>query len=196
LNLLLNWDYRLFEFFNSWAGRSRIFDALVIFFGQYFVYVLVVVLILWWFVNSNKLKSRQALIMALFSFIIARFGVTELIRAILPRQRPFLSHHVIQLISKGAEPSFPSGHATALFAIAMAIYFYNKKLGYWLFAVAAVVSVARVIAGVHYPSDILAGAAVGIITAWLMERFLGVKISKLSVRTSLFSDKFLPFTKR
>ena len=192
----MNWDYRLFGFFNSWAGGSRIFDALIVFFGQYFVYVLAAALILWWFVNSNKIKTRRALTIALFSFLIARFGVTELIRAVFPRQRPFLSHHVIQLIPKGAEPSFPSGHATALFAIAMAIYFYNKKLGYWLFAAAAVVCVARVIAGVHYPSDILAGAVVGIITAWLMERFLAVKIGKLSARASLFSDKFLPFTKR
>lgn len=186
----------MFEFFNSWAGRSRIFDALIVFFGQYFVYILVATLILWWFINTDKIKSRQALTMAFFSFVIARFGVTEIIRAIFPRQRPYLAHQVVQLIPKGIEPSFPSGHATALFAIAMAVYFYNKKLGYWLFAVAAVVSVARVIAGVHYPSDILAGAVVGIITAWLMEWFLGVKISKLSAQASLFSDKFLPFTKR
>lgn len=196
MNLFINWDHRLLGYLNAAAGKSNIVDAIVVFLGHYLVYFLAATLIAWWFVNSEKIKTRQAVTMAFFSFVIARFGVTEIIRALLPRQRPYWGHEVVQLIPKGAENSFPSGHATALFAIAMAVYFYNKKLGNWLFFIAVVVSIARVIAGVHFPSDVLAGAIVGLITAWIMERCLALKISKISAWLSSVSDKFLPFTSR
>ncbi len=189
MGFILGLDYQLFEYFNGWAGKNAVFDASVVFFGHWAVYALGLVLVLAWFFNYNKLKTRQALVMAFISFVVARFGVTEIIRMLFPRPRPFLSHSVFQLIAKGNEQSFPSGHATALFAIAMAVYFYHKKSGIWLFVVAAVVSLARIIAGVHYPLDILGGAVVGVFTALLIEKFLGSRLKFLAQKFSDLTDK-------
>ncbi len=99
--------------------------------------------------------------------IIARFGITSLIRFLYPLPRPFIAYQVNQLIPEGIN-GFPSGHAALFFAMAMAIYFYNKKWGFAFFVAALVMGIARIIAGVHYPLDILAGAAVGILTSYLI----------------------------
>ncbi len=196
MNYLKLLDFRLFEFFNAFAGKNRIFDKLVIFLGYYLVFILGAVLIAYWVFAKDKTKARQALFSAFVAFVAARFVVVEIIRKVVPRARPFLSHQVIQLISKDAEKSFPSGHAAALFAIAAAFYFYDKKLAGWLFALAVLVSIARVIGGVHYPADIFAGAIVGILSAWLLSFFFKQKFDIWAGKISQFYDRILPFTKR
>ena len=100
------------------------------------------------------------------------------------RPRPFVDHAVNQLINyRAIAASFPSGHAAFFFGLATA-YFLSKKIrpegapqsgtirrvSFWLFVAAALISLARVFVGVHYPSDILAGALVGIFSGWLVWR--------------------------
>ena len=79
--------------------------------------------------------------------------------------------------------SFPSGHAAFFFALAMAVYFYNKKWGTWFFATAILITVARVIAGVHYPPDILGGAVIGIMVAYIVFYFAERTKSKKIIKT-------------
>jgi undecaprenyl-diphosphatase len=82
------------------------------------------------------------------------------------------------LLSNEIGQSFPSGHAAFFFALATAVTLFNKKVhpersrrtGIWLFVGAFLISLARIYAGVHYPSDILAGAAVGVFSGWLVWR--------------------------
>ncbi|MBI3232114.1 MAG: phosphatase PAP2 family protein [Candidatus Doudnabacteria bacterium] len=196
MNRLLDLDYRGFLWFNGWAGKWAGLDWLTVFLGHWLPYLIALSLVLAWFMASPQDKARKALFGAFIAFVLARLVLVEVIRKFLPRDRPFLSFSVAQLIAKGAERSFPSGHAAALFAIAATVYFYNKKLGTWLFAAAILVSLARVVGGVHYPSDILVGALVGVLSARLINRFFDRQIEQLSARLSLFSDKILPFTKR
>jgi undecaprenyl-diphosphatase len=148
------------------AGQSKFFDGLVIFFADYLQYFLGIVFLaaLSYSAWSRKEKIKIFLITAL-SMIISRFGIVELIRYLYHRPRPFVAYSVNQLVSNGSY-SFPSGHAALFFAMAMAIYFYNKKWGYWFFIAAILMGAARVIAGVHYPTDILGGAAIGILSAY------------------------------
>ena len=63
--------------------------------------------------------------------------------------------------------SFPSGHATFFFAMATAIYLYNKKWGIFFFAATVLMTVSRVVSGIHYPFDIIGGAVIGIAVAYL-----------------------------
>jgi len=86
------------------------------------------------------------------------------------RPRPYVTHpHAAHLfIPVSHDFSFPSDHATAAFAIAVALLLRHRRAGILALAMAAVLSLARVAVGTHYPSDVLAGAALGAAAALLL----------------------------
>jgi undecaprenyl-diphosphatase len=85
------------------------------------------------------------------------------ISELVDRARPFVAdpHGVHLFSSHAADPGFPSDHATAAFAVAVAILLRKRGWGVAALVAAAILSVGRVALGFHYPSDVLAGAALG-----------------------------------
>lgn len=173
-------DLNVFYLLNNLAGKNRPFDFFIIFLADYFQYFLIIAFISLLFFSSHSRRQKIKIILTVFiSIIIARFGVVSLIRFFYHRTRPFIDHSVNQLISNN-NFSFPSGHAALFFAMAMTIYFYNKKWGLWFFVASILMGLSRIIAGVHYPSDIIGGAVIGILTSYIL--FLATlknKIKKL-----------------
>lgn len=166
LNNLLSADRYVFHLINDFAFEWSWIDALGIFFAKYLIYLMVVILLL------PLLKSRhywKIVAVSLISAVIAR-GFTSLIRLIYFRARPFNIDHVNLLIEKTNESSFPSGHASFAFGLATIVFLNNKKWGVIFFVVAFLVSLGRVFAGVHWPLDVLAGALVGILSGWLINK--------------------------
>ncbi len=161
-------DLKVFFFFNNLAGKWPFFDKTVIFFADHFEYFAVAAFLVFvvFSAYSRREKLRISLVAAI-SVIISRGIITEIIRYFYHRPRPFSVYPIIQLVTD-THYSFPSGHAAFFFALAIAIYFYNKKWGIGFFAAAILMTLARVIAGVHYPSDILGGAVIGILSAWIV----------------------------
>lgn len=160
-------DTQLFYLFNNVAGESPFFDWVIVFLAKDLAYILVLIFIaLVFFSQYQKKEKLEILFVTVISSIIARFGITELIRFFYHRPRPFLDLSVNQLLTSN-EWSFPSGHAAFFFAMSTAIYLYNKKWGIGFFAAATLIAVSRVVAGVHYPSDIVGGAIIGVIVAYL-----------------------------
>jgi undecaprenyl-diphosphatase len=112
---------------------------------------------------------RRASVAAVLSAGLA-LTVGKVISEVVDRARPFVadpggvhlfSHHA-------ADPGFPSDHATAAFAIAAAIVLRKRGWGVLALVTAAVLSVGRVAIGVHYPSDVLAGASLGAAAALVL----------------------------
>lgn len=105
---------------------------------------------------------RRASVAAVLSAGLA-LAVGKVISELVDRARPFVADPgSVHLFSgHAADPGFPSDHATAAFAIAVAILLRKRGWGYVALVAAAVLSVGRVALGVHYPSDVLAGAALG-----------------------------------
>ncbi|MDO8551304.1 MAG: phosphatase PAP2 family protein [bacterium] len=159
-------DIIILKFLNSFAARSNITDDIIVFFADYLGYLIVAALIL--FLLQNFKKNWPLVSQSLISAVIARFGITELIRLLWLRPRPFTELELNIISTHEPTGSFPSGHAAFFFAIAAIIYFYNKKAGSWLFFTAFLIGLARVVAGLHWPSDIIGGAVVGILTSWLV----------------------------
>ncbi|HUO75803.1 MAG TPA: phosphatase PAP2 family protein [Candidatus Paceibacterota bacterium] len=166
-------DLSIFDALNMFAGHGIWTDRLIVFFGSYLQYVigLVFVIAVLWPVRRYRLA-----IAAIASALVARLGVKTAVVLFVHRARPYVALEGIKNVlgpQLGEEfQSFPSGHAVFFFALAMAAYLYDRRLGWWLFAGATIMGVARVIGGIHWPSDILGGAVIGILTAWLMVRFI------------------------
>jgi undecaprenyl-diphosphatase len=88
------------------------------------------------------------------------------------RERPFVAHphETVLAVAPSHEPSFPSDHAVAAFAIAFAVAFFGRRMGVAFLAAASVIAVTRVIVGLHYPGDVLGGAAIGFGAAYVVVR--------------------------
>jgi undecaprenyl-diphosphatase len=86
------------------------------------------------------------------------------------RPRPYEAHPGIAhlFVAASPDPSFPSDHATAAFAIAIAIFLRSRRPGWLALGMATVLAISRVVMGTHYPTDVLGGAAVGSIAALIL----------------------------
>jgi undecaprenyl-diphosphatase len=97
--------------------------------------------------------------------------VNQLITHLWERPRPYASSaDIIAVIPPSHDPSFPSDHATAAFGIAVGVFLVRRDAGRVLLAWAALIGLSRVLAGMHYPSDVLAGALVGAVSAVVVAR--------------------------
>jgi undecaprenyl-diphosphatase len=172
-------DTSLFNLLNNLAGHSSFIDFIIVFFAEYLAYILVAVFLFLAYRSTNTIREKVTMISIVgFSSILARYGVTELIRFFYHRPRPFLTHNVHQLLSETSY-SFPSGHSTFFFAFSYAIYLYNKKWGTWFLCATIIMTISRIIAGVHYPLDIVGGMIIGIIVAKVSFMYLGVYFKNL-----------------
>ena len=97
------------------------------------------------------------------SSILTSIIISNILKYSVNKPRPFETYNLIQKITDGGSPSFPSGHTSDAFALATAVSIIYPK---WYviapsFLWAGAVGYSRMDLGVHYPSDVLAGAIVG-----------------------------------
>ena len=172
-------DTAFFNFLNGFGGKWQFFDTVVIFKAEYLG---------WWmlaglgaFLISQVYFRRrrfvstwtfhvqvQMVLVALVSAFFSRFFITDLIRFFYDRPRPFETMDIYQLVAHGAGSSFPSGHAAFFFALATGVFIYYRKWGILFYLFALAMGISRVIAGIHWPSDILGGAVIGIASAYFV----------------------------
>ncbi len=118
-------------------------------------------------VRKDDKQFRIACVIASSSLVCA--GVTNLLKYSIGRDRPFVKYPDIIQKYHADSPSFPSGHTSSAFATATSLSLAYSK---WYVAVpaygwAATVGYSRMHLGVHYPSDVFAGAVIGAGSAWL-----------------------------
>ena len=107
-------------------------------------------------------RARRGAVAAGVSAAVA-LAIGNVLAALVHRPRPFVADpSSVHLFARhAADAGFPSDHATASFAIAVAILLRSRRWGYLTLAMAVVLCVGRVAMGFHYPTDVLAGAALG-----------------------------------
>lgn len=164
-------DLILFNWIHDLAGKSRLLDFLGIFLANYFPYLVIFTAVILLIAEPNLRKKFSYYATLIFAVILSRGLITEGIRFLYNRPRPYVELGFSPLVPENSY-SFPSGHAAVFFAVAGAVWLYDKKWGWRIFIAATLIGLARIFVGVHWPSDILAGAVVGIFSVWLADRIL------------------------
>jgi len=155
---------------NQFAGKWQLVDWLIIFMADWLPYVASIFLFgifLW-----RKKFSKNALISVCLSIgiaLIVRFPLVLLIQLFINRPRPFVvDSHIVNVLGHHSTGSFPSGHASFFFPLAVALFIFDKRLGSILFLFISLMGFARIVCGVHWLTDILAGAFLGILVVFLV----------------------------
>lgn len=155
-------DYQLFLIINHLAVSVAALNPLMRFLSQDAEYMFYIGVAVYWFIRTEA--NRRMVAEALLSACIA-LAVSGVIGHFFYRDRPFVTHPVLQLIPHAANASFPSDHAVGAFVIASAVWLFRKRDGKLWLLLATGIAFSRIWTGVHYPSDVIAGALIGIATA-------------------------------
>lgn len=176
----------LLSFYNFTSGSTAL-SLLVIFCAKWLPYFVVFMAALCVICHRMPAESKASFKMfftvenlpayffqLFFTFFpaIAAFVAADGIKFFFPAIRPFAALNFMPLVL-GENPmaSFPSTHASIFAALAVTIFFHNKKIGVWFLLGALVIGLARIAAGIHWPSDILAGFLFGGLVAYFSEYF-------------------------
>lgn len=122
--------------------------------------------------RRSKLLFTKAIAMAIVLIMVLL--VSQGMKQLVDRERPYLTHPAIEKLSTGGNSSFPSGHTQEAFALAASLLLLFRRPPLTVLALiwAAGVGYSRVLLGVHYPSDVIAGALLGVLTGWVVVSLL------------------------
>ncbi len=164
-------DGAIVRFLNAGVGNIALLDWLMnVLVSDYFVPVTgSLLLVALWMTGTRETRpANQVATMIAAAGIGAANAVTTVFNGIVQRPRPFVDNDITLLFYAPTDPSFPSNTASVGFALATAVFLRYRRLGGALYALAFCWGVARVYAGVHYPTDVLAGAFIGIAASLAM----------------------------
>lgn len=167
LDLIRHYDFRIYyHLYQIGLDSSR---------AAYFYYFFARYGIVFFFLSFIYLilkKKISAFLCTLLAMGIAG-GVDFAVYVFWQRPRPFITHPNIMMLNvfgvSTNSASFPSSHTYIAFAIATSLFLYgHRRLGSFLFALAICVAIGRIGSGLHYPSDVIGGALLGIVSGFLV----------------------------
>jgi undecaprenyl-diphosphatase len=163
-------DTAIFHSIQRMVGVSPVLDGLGVFCASVLIWIEAAAVVAFFLRDRRRLLVlASAAVSALLAWL-----ASDGIGFLYFRPRPFAALADARLlISKSPlDKSFPSDHATIAFALAFAVYQADRRWGGILLAMAAVIALARVFVGVHYFSDVVAGAFLGLICAFIVHRLV------------------------
>ena len=165
----------IFNFLYAAANKSLVLDLIIVFLAHYLLYLLVFAAIAMIFFERDYKRRYYFVSLAALSVILSSGILVSTINYIFYNPRPFVALEGIKaLVSHPANSSFPSGHMMFIVPIALSIFYLNKRMGIWFLSAAALMGAARIMAGVHWPLDILAGIFLGALSFYIAKALLNL----------------------
>jgi undecaprenyl-diphosphatase len=150
-------------------------DRVMAFVGEYGILLGLVLVVLWCWWSVRRGEDRQSAVASVAGIVWAPLaaGIAVLvnipIRGFVERPRPFLDHKGLEVLADGkTDFSFVSDHATLAMALATGLFVANRKFGLIALGLALLEGLCRVYMGVHYPTDVVGGFALGTAVALLL----------------------------
>jgi len=171
----MNVDWALFQALNGLAGRWPAFDRLIQFLMNDYALTTALsalVVVLW--LRGRTPEEREADQAAAVHIIVALLIASALVKGlnlVFFRLRPFTAHQVNLIFYHPSDSSLPSNSATVAFVFALGAGQRSRGLGALGVGMGVVLGLSRVIGGVHYPLDILAGVLLGSGSVLLVRRY-------------------------
>ncbi len=168
-------DLPLFHALNGLALRTPLIDVPVQFLMNDYIVptALVLALLALWFAgrdDDERHKLQRTVLRALVALALASL-MLKLINEIYFRPRPFTFDDSVRLLFyHPSDSSMPSNAATVCFALSLAIGLRQRRWGAMMLALSVGMTLARVVGGAHYPADVVIGAWLGGVWAWLVNR--------------------------
>jgi len=163
-------DKHWFHIVNGWTQISPLLNDLGKVLAKFAPEIWALVFILMWFWPPRvQTPTRRAVVYAVVAGVLA-LVINVAIGHFYYRPRPFVfePHLVHQLLAHKRDTSFPSDHAAGSFAFAVGLFYARKRTGILGLVFAAAIAVARVFVGLHWPTDVLAGAGIGVISGLIV----------------------------
>ncbi|AET68449.1 membrane-associated phospholipid phosphatase [Desulfosporosinus orientis DSM 765] len=171
----MSFDIQGYHLFNQFAGHHPILDHTFAFFAQYSLELYIILFIIAWFTLPKiEVKQRHTLLIMGLSGVLGLI-INVIISHIYFRPRPFMvleKGTFTQLIPHAPDASFPSDHTTGSFGFAAASW---GKAPKWItisFSILGILNaIARLYVGVHWPTDVIAGILIGMLSGRLLWKF-------------------------
>jgi undecaprenyl-diphosphatase len=148
--------------------------VLLIIFGAKYLYILTILIALIFFFYLPKDKKKGFALLAVIALPCV-YICAKIAGHFYFDPRPFVTGHFTPLIPHPADNGFVSDHMLLTGAIAMIVFFYNKKTGAILWVAALLVGLSRVLAGIHHPIDILGAAVISAAVPAIIYHLLKIK---------------------
>ena len=136
-------------------------DWLMVFFSRLgdsgLIWIIITIILL--IPRKTRRYGLTCALSLLFSRLLCNLGLKPLVM----RERPFAGKELELLVETPQDFSFPSGHTSSSFAAATALSSHGRSWGIPAYILAVLIAFSRLYLYVHFPSDVIAGAAVGII---------------------------------
>jgi membrane-associated phospholipid phosphatase len=154
-------DVALFRFINQTLSNPAL-DVVMPFFSGNRLFVPAVILVAVALLWKGGARGRIFVAAMIALLLLGDMLVIGMLKNAIGRARPFVTlDHVRLLAGEGGSGSMPSSHTSTWFAATLLAFVFYRRSWRFMLPLAVMVGLSRIYVGVHYPGDVLAGAALG-----------------------------------
>mgnify|MGYP003330631570 FL=1 len=184
----MNWESSLVHSLNSWGINHQSFIKLI---ANDFVYIAIALGLLTFLYDQIRYATKpffsplniRVLITDGLLNVAIPVGlatiISEIISKSVNRARPFVTDGVHNFLNHANDGGMPSHHMVFTIALAYCVIGFHRNIGIIILTMALISGIGRMAAGIHYPTDLIVGIAVGLVVPYLFGKFLArLKISR------------------